>query len=609
METSVQSRYQFSHQALTTDQIGILDPTLSNPHRQLWVLIRDTQILETKIIAVAPQQYGVQILSLQVAAQGRQRGPGPWYVSDPSLLCPSLSTFLSQPFDSETSLAYATQEGVQRTLARAAELWEELLRHHQIQLNGLLQSVTENSEKKALQKSETLFQRWLQRMNTHWNTLSILALQKETWKFYQTEIRTLCSGLSTVTAPSEETPEISPSSFLISGLQPWDQRMESPPPISSHPPSSVVQTPIRLWKGLTSVHLEVQIQGKPLQGQFLIDSVAPFSILSPEWLNSKGIDPHWYPIERAPLFPVTWSDRPPDPIRLAPQVFVEKSRLSPHSLPGSLSLSSFLLFPTPLFQSPEFIGSCCDGILGIDFLKLFPIEWVLTAPKGIRMWPRVGFQKSPPYEWIEIHETSQGDLRSSCLFHSAGTEFPVEIRWATGSSLSFKIDPPAGSLTSQVFSKPELRCHSTNPRLVISLPETLRIAQTLKKRPLIQIGMPFLLSNHAIFDLPHGKLWLKTPFHYPNARPPVELEYHLEKGERILRVKSIETTSPFYRAGLRARFEITQLNEQNPADLDLWEVNQYLIHSRGAELTLQWKKKELILDSLESKDELNHLLK
>jgi C-terminal processing protease CtpA/Prc len=99
--------------------------------------------------------------------------------------------------------------------------------------------------------------------------------------------------------------------------------------------------------------------------------------------------------------------------------------------------------------------------------------------------------------------------------------------------------------------------------------------------------------------VPHGRIWLSRESFKKQRRRKNEtgltLAYVMNEGERELRVKQIRKNSrsqELYRLGLRPGMLITKIDDKDPADIDLWEVNQRLSGDFDTFVSLSWMTKK-----------------
>ena len=502
-ELTVQSEYQFVTEPLTTERVSLLDPDQLYPHRQRWLVSRRVELTGLKAhpkTLKANTPYGVHADGLISIAQGSIKGPGPWYQALQDFNCKTRPN----------SDLFETPEGAQRSAAAAGNDWGELLEREKFKLGFLLKRVSEKTEAAALDQGHRIFKKWLEGLYPLWRAEVEQKGRLETWSYYHAE----ASAQNICPRKSAQPP--SPK---------WKSMME--PPAASPPPilRILARAPARLWDGFYSVRVSLGAAGKILNGRFLIDPGAQQSIISPEWLESQGVFPLWVIAPKEPLARVTWSGPWEGKGALAPIAILDSSSVSGLSLP----LSRFILKDTVFFEPPDFISSCCDGILGLDFLRLFPMEFqtsqtpqtpqTLTAsgsPAGVKIWPIENFRGPLQSQWLEWGEIPARDLP------------------AKG---NFTYDLPHGRIWLPP-SKGGTRVSETN-------------------------------------------------------RSGLELEYDFQGGERVLRVQRILPRSPAARqlvqAGLKVGSQMTAIDSKPVEEMDITEVKQRLAGYFGDSVSLQWK--------------------
>ncbi|MFZ9596276.1 MAG: hypothetical protein ACO3A2_09385 [Bdellovibrionia bacterium] len=489
LELSIQSSYQLMTQPLSTELVTEIDPLQIDPHRQRWILSRKVNLAGLQALAQKNGRFGVSAQGLLCSLQGYVRAPGLWYQPWEQFSC--------QP---QADAWFATDEGSKRAAAEASRVWQELLDQKKDQLLFLFNRLSEKTEASALDQAERVFRTWLSDVEREWRNAVQTSVRNEEWRFYLSEAKAAghCPK-KTKTPASAQSPR-------------WELLLEPP---SQDPPAItqlLARAPARLWDGFYTVRVSMRISGKTLNGRFLLDPKAQFSVISPEWLESQGIYPLWVLVSGAPAQRITWSGPWPGQGALAPEARIESASVSGLALP----IHRFLLKETEFFAPPESLGHCCDGVLGIDFLRRYPIEFQSSSPAEVRIWPIHHYRAPQAYTWQEISET-------------------------------------------------ELQ------------------------------GLSF--TGDFILDLPHGRLW--TPQESSKKFKPVssglEVEFILEDGERILKVRRITPRSKaaaLLRENLAVGSRITQINSKPVEELDLWEVRRILSGSQGQSVILQWKTKK-----------------
>jgi hypothetical protein len=381
-ELTVQAEYQLLSERFSTEQVARLDPNQTFPHRQRWLVSRHAEITGLKAFVRPGGKYGVKATGIVSVAQGYLKVPGPWYQTLQSFDCKT------KP-DSE----FETFEGAGRAASAAGNYWSELLEQEKLKLSFQLKKVSEKTEGAALDQGDRTFRKWLRNLYPLWRTEVEQKGRQEEWKSYLTDA--LVEKICPRPVSSMSLPKLS-----------WKAMME---PVASTPPpitKLLARAPVRLWDGFFSVRLSVGAAGKTLNGRFLIDPGAQESIISPAWLESQGIFPLWVILPNQSPARVTWSGPWEGNGSLAPLADVESVSLSGLSLP----MSRFLLKETEFFSPPNYIGTCCDGVLGTDFLKLFPMEFQSTAPAEVRVWPIENFRGPLDSQWLELGEIPAREL-------------------------------------------------------------------------------------------------------------------------------------------------------------------------------------------------------
>jgi hypothetical protein len=205
-----------------------------------------------------------------------------------------------------------------------------------------------------------------------------------------------------------------------------------------------------------------------------------------------------------------------------------------------LSISRFLQFGTELFDEPEFAAPCCSGILGIDFLRRYVVEFRGGKPTEVNLWPLSSYNPPSDYSWVEVRENGKGGLTAIC--------------------------------------SPRVKALSGASKLCQDPRQALRKA-----------------TGTIVFDLPHGRVLyspeeLSAP-EYKN-QSGLNLDFTYIKGDRELVVKSIgkgSVAQQLEKAGLKKGMVVTEIDGLPTIEMDLWEVNRRLSGVYGDTVKLQWK--------------------
>jgi len=599
-EIIVQSEFRTETAPLTTESIWTLDPGQPNPHRQRWIDNRQSQLSELKASRHSNGKFGVTAAKVKSLVKGYVRGPGPWYQPYTDFSC-----------EERPDSWFATEDGARRAAVKASDLWLAALKENEVQLKALLSRVLEDTEAKALAKGNEVFQRWLKVAEKSWRVAVNRSVRKAEWEFYLQEAaaRGFCGG---------------DASASNSGRKSWEKLMEAVP--TGNPPTPVsllARAPVKLWNGLYSVRVDIKISGKILNGRFLIDSGVNQSVISPTWLENQGIYPVWVEVPKAELIRTLWSDLWQGRKDLAKPAVVDGITVSGLDIP----MTDFLLLDTDLFTPPENMGTCCDGVLGSDFLKLYPMEFYTGKPTELRIWPKEGFHWGPDVPWVEVSQDTSGDLVSACevgrsgsnrgsrpkgVSHEGGPEgVRLEgVRWNTGSQAALNLHTPwASKLDSESQRLRDLSCDDVQVARNIQLDFLSRPAAgpgnggpLAEAMPAVDVGMPLMSELKSItFDLPHGRVWLSKDVPIQDGilenKTGLKLKYEMVDGERVLKVSRIGKNSKAHvlqKIGLRDGTEITQIDSIPAEDIDEWEVNRRLAGYYGDTVTLQWRYKDTL---------------
>jgi len=598
------SSYQQSSDPLTTDLLGKLDPQVKNPHLARWALARKTELKGLSVVRHSDGVYGLTAQAVSSQSQGYVRPVGPWFQP--------LKNF---PCTSESTEWFATQEGATLAAAHAAELWSHSLSEEIHSLSTMLSQVKVQSPETAQTRGEMIFQVWLSQLEKRWRSHGVRESKKSEWSFYSKLAKD--EGVCPRSSEMSHIKILAPKSLMepLSGSPPqWNQIL--------------ARAPARLWNGLFSVRLNVTVSGRKLNGRFLIDSTAPRSVISPVWLESQGIYPSWILIPDAQPERVSWSGLWNEQMPLSRLVQVEQVELSGLQLP----LQQFLLAETEFFSPPENLGSCCDGVLGVDFLRLYPIEFQSQAPSEMRVWPRDKFLWSADTPWAELSETEDGSLVSRCELHfgaqpegitssslpSSTQERPypskhlekiLGVRWDTGIEHALQIHTP---WQSQYRAKSQgegaqIQCDSLvlaeglEPQLPNPPPGFSPLGLLAEKYPAANLGMSLLGQSRFTLDLPHGRIWFdqkSLPLKpMKKNQSGLILKFLKENGERQLRVEQLKShslASSLSKNGLRVGATLLEINATSVDELDLWEVDRILSGAHGNFIKLKWQFKKQI---------------
>lgn len=571
-ELELVTNYELSKEPLSTDKVNDLDPGELNPHRQRWILERSVKLRGLRTEAKATGGFGVHAEAIEANIRGWARSEGPWFHP--------LADF---PCTEEPQPGFATPEGAQQAAQEGAQNWESILSAARDHLRIRLARIDAPKSTDAFAEAKQVLADWSSAADRDWRSRGRTLAREAEWKSYleKAKAQGLCHG---------QKPHVEFS---------WRQEMEPLPP--GPPPFRVLaRAPARRWNGMYSVRLTVHVGAtRALSGQFLLDSGAPKSIFSPEWLKGQGVLPAWIEIPRAgPERAVFSAGR-----GVAKRALIEGVEFGGLKLP----LSEVLLYDTELFAPPENLATCCDGVIGMDVLRHLVVELRPGPPTEVIIWPRENFRS--PYAaaavWLETGLNSELQASSDeCLSRPGGSVMPeIEgLSWNTGSEGDLEIHLPWQSEVRNRKVPWEVHC-AGGVQLASGVlpnfprPDEARLGNGMldERDPGATAGMALLGRGSMILDLPHGRIWFPQPalgLPIRENRTGLALYFDYSQGERVLKVGSVRPTPlirPLLQEGLQPGDQVLEVDQKPADESDLWEIDQRLGGAFGPSVQLKWK--------------------
>lgn len=606
LQIPLQYQYEPNETPLTTEGVWKWDPEERNPHRKWWVLGRSVKFLGLEVNQTENQKgFRVSAAAMDAKTQLLIRPKGPWFQELDQFPC------TEHPLSD-----FATVGGSIEVAQKSSELWEKTLTDRRNLLEHQLSQIATDSAESATLLAHQTFDHWLKESEELWRQKSSSQRAHE-WVFYWKEankFKVCGKGKKNPSTLAQEPP--APDSWME-------------PPSGNVPMHPLARTPARRWDGLYVIHAEVQMLKKRIVGQFLIDPSSEFSLVSPSFLRKQVIT-------------IDEESKKKESDRIVSSV-IQRVRWFGGTLPARfievagvqigtllLPMKTLGVVPTEIFKPPMNIATCCDGVLGKDFLFQYAVEFDPQFPAHLKIWPREGFQKNPQqYDWIEISEDNDGKWVSDCSLESPRRFIPLKVDWRV-STPGWILIPPASLGTRDEVKNSALWCSDRNLGKFWKVQAWREAASVRRKftgprRPM-QAGVEFLSRGKFVFDLGHGRLWLERQGiqqEKAEASWGLKTRFELdEEEERILRVQHIVPNSPASRLqkmGLKPGDILLTLNETATDELDQWEVDRILnpvYPVSGAEhlprkIELSWRsqkgsKKNPQKAVLEEKSEPNH---
>jgi len=621
----LRSTRALSQDALTTERVWALDPSAVNPHRLAWVLSRDLQIEGLQAEAL-PEEQGFRLKADAVSAStlGFQRAPqSPYYFQIESALSCSESVEDANGSGNWIHPPFRTWEGTRLALEVASQVWEAELASKMTRLTLLLGQVRAVSGEQALALGRLIFQQWRDEVTQSWRNQVDIKARAAEWSLYLSQGKS--SGLC------QDGKRIRPMSPIA--RRTWREIMDPPKSATwsegalsdaGATRKTLARVPTRLWKGRPVVRATVDILGKRMTGQFLLDSSAPRTLVSPQFLISQGLNPQL--AERPDLRPALheWTGGK----SAGPWL-----RMSELEIAGYRSRMDLIgLVDTELFTPPDFISTCCDGVLGRDFISAQPLAVFpaqdLKARSVTLIYEGYHFAPSPDWSWIEIAEKDTGFWSSECEWRgvsSRGKELrQAGVHWSTVSAAnegSWGKEPAA--------AVGRLECHGQEVAEGVALQEALLLTseKRVSSRPSASVGLDLLGRGAFVFDIGHGRLWYtKNAWEHPEAQllqtqaglhrsggPAVDIAFDfardadvrkspksgLSLGDRILLITGLNLKTPLGKSlaadGAHSGSRVRSIDGKSSDEWDLWQVQERLKGRGGTRVELEIETRKSVL--------------
>ena len=579
------STFQMSSEPLTTEKVWSIDPSDLNPHRSRWILKRDVDLKNIHAIKLHGETgdyYAVEASGIDAETVGYVRSANSTYFHP-------MGEFPCTPFEpNEPESWFATLQGAEHGAIVGSKFWEELLSENKVKLETKLLHVRGEFPELAEKAARDIFVRWLADVDAEWRDRSIEKIRQAEWDFYLEAAKDagICSGKKAIKNLSKNGEA---KSFARMKTPTWKSMMEPLRP-EAKAGKILALAPARRWGGLFSIRVSLKIAEHELLGQFLIDSGAPVSVISPSFLQEQGVYPSWIEVPNSQPQKIYWSGG---------SGFGKPGTAAEVKISGfSIPIHQFILHDTDFFQPPESFASCCDGILGADFLRLYAVEVDPGIPNEVRVYPRDGFQLGVNTPWVEASTSRQGELVSACITEpqgAQGVKSPLleGVKWDTGDEGALEVFPADAHKYEAISKHWNLSCEDTTiaKSAAISAQENLGRVQ---KNPAVNVGMEILGRGPFTFDLSHGRIWftekgLDSPI--VQNRSGLDLEFVYKDGDRVLKVMNVRPGTPasvLTRSGLHVGQTITGIDSKPVDSIDQWEVDQHLAGVYGDTVTLQW---------------------
>ena len=576
----VQSVFETSDTPLTTEKIWELDPQELNPHRQNWVLSRSVELMGLRALPVSGQKqfFKVSVDSVSARSTLYLRGPGGWYRPLTDLGCKK-----------ESNAWFSTIDGARVAGSTANTYWDGLLSGKRLKLSFMLTHLSAPTEAQALSEAKRIFTSWLLDLEFEWLAHGKKVARDAEWKSYLDQ---LAANLN---------PACSEGGAVQVAVPHFKEMME---PVPNNAPDRLkpffARVPAKRWNGLYVIHATINLAGKKLNGQFLIDSGSARSLISPTFLSAQGVPPALLALNGLKSEKVMWSGGS----GMAKPIGGFDVEVG-----GKITaLKSMMMLDTNLFSPPAYLQGCCSGVLGIDFLREYAVQFVTGTPVELKLWNRAGYYEGAAHPWVQVSTTVTGDVISSdCiaesnLAHKNSTSV-VGTRWDTGNDMAMELHSALHHPQSPRREEWSLLCGELKGPVAGDIPVSIqdKTGTRFSHHLIANVGMKLLGRGDFTLDLSHGRLWFAPEgINAPVLanRTGLTLKFVLnENDDRELQVIKIEpgsiadrTLSPL---GFRPGMMISEVDGHHSIDMDIWQVNQRLAGAFSDSVTLLWRLKRV----------------
>ena len=485
-QLKIEHLVEYAQEPLSVELVWKLDPLDWNPSRRHWLLDREVSLLGLQVVEGSKAGTFVPEVLGGIKAMTRVyiKGPGPWFQKKDQPLCPGY------PRD-----WYSTEESSLWISEKAAAFWRKILEKEIAGFERRLSKISDPSSSRARQLARIAFGQWLYDVEQKWIKWKQGEAPKLEWQY---ESKSFEKGV----------PCVKP--------EPWTDQMapiEEPSSEPGKPAFDFLRVPIKKFGMVPTFRGSMDIGERRLNGRFSIDTTTPRSYFSPLWLRRQGIEPEIFKLRAYPES-FQWRRRWVKTFSVAPDR-VQISGLSVFLPRVSLVDTSSIFKTSVQHGNRDWMDNsfCCDGVLGLDFLRQLSVEWNQQTPAHLKVWKRDLYRRPASADGIEVFTDQAGKLATHCFAGVVGSGTDVEARYPVEVEFDLASERPMEVLSSSVLAKKsqkkknstwQVQCGNTIliPALTRSLPpRSMRVTlHTLSGKPAFSL------------DLGRGMLWL-----YKNA--------------------------------------------------------------------------------------------
>lgn len=368
---------------LVTDRVLDFDPEILNPHRTRIAFKRTIQINGlTAVPHPAGSGFTVSVVGLDSHVMIGIRSPE-------SPLFSPIEEFPCSPLPDDR---FATYEQTSLRAPKKADRWHTIVKQALPRIELALQSIREPVESMAIARAHIIIHSWMKKLQIEWTEWERTDSRADEWKVYQAAAAKLTE----------------PCKYKKRGFRPWTEIMDPVPenPTRTEP---LARSPARrVGQGEWTLRINAQAIGIKINGQFLLDPEASMSIVSPDWLDSQGVEEFLLEDPGKRIVKVSRKGRD----KLTKVLVLADVETSGQKL----GIDEFAALNVDEYKMPEDFDICCDGVLGVDFFRKNVIQLDTSAPLGgVLIWPRSNYRAPTGYQWVELSLDADGSLPKKIL--------------------------------------------------------------------------------------------------------------------------------------------------------------------------------------------------
>lgn len=364
---------------LTTDRVLDLDASILRPHRTRFVIERKMSLSSVSAIR-HPKGSG-----FAVSVHGMENDVHVYFRDSDSPMFNKIENF---PCGSAYDDRFATEEQTRFQGQKWAKDWGRKAKKALGSLELSLKTIREPAEAMAVSKARLIADAWYRKLNREWKVEFNDRSPAEEWSAYQAQAQSqgFCK-----------------KSVKKTALRSWKEMMD-PPAENVKSTQPLARSPARrAGKGDWIIRVNAMAAGTGINGQFVIDPQANQSFISPDWLETQGVEEFLIEDFGKTILRIKRKGR----VFLSKSLFLVQPQTSGHFL----GISEFGSHEIEDFRPPDDFDRCCDGVLGTDFLLRNVVQFDTSAPLGgILIWPRSDYRAPTGYRWEEVSIEADGTL-------------------------------------------------------------------------------------------------------------------------------------------------------------------------------------------------------